>query len=66
MWLMKWAEKKIRKMSAWNMAMAKIAWIAFGMVIGAYLSSFVKQYVYAFVIVLAVLYIVIIYKFFKR
>lgn len=64
--LMKWAEKKIRKMSAWDMAMTKIALIAFGMVVGAYTSSFVKRNVYTFIIVWAVLYLVLIYKLFKK
>ena len=66
MCLMKWMEKKIRKMSTWDMAMTKIALISFGMMVGAYWSSFVRPYVTTLLIIWAVLYIIIAYRFFKK
>ncbi len=66
MCLMKWAEKKIRKFSAWDMAMTKIALIAFGMMIGAYWAVYVRPYVSALFVIWIVLYLILIYRFFRK
>jgi len=64
--LLKWSEKKIRKLSIWDFALVKIVLIIFGVIIGAYVSDFVKQYLWYFAGAFVVLYGILFYKIFKQ
>lgn len=57
-----WGEKKIRKMSIWDFALAKIILVLFGAVMGAYCAVFVRQYVIYFATGIVVLYAYLLYK----
>jgi putative Mn2+ efflux pump MntP len=66
MGLIRWSEETIRKLSLWDFAVVKMVLILFGMLIGAYISDFVKQYVWYFAGVFVVLYGILIYKIFMK
>ena len=53
--LMKWSEKKLKKFDMWDISVLKTYCMLIGIVIGAYISDFVKKYVWVFVIVILVL-----------
>jgi putative Mn2+ efflux pump MntP len=38
-----WAEKKAKGMTIWDIGVLKVYCVLFGMLVGAYLSGFVKQ-----------------------
>lgn len=62
MGLINWSEEKIRALSMWDFAILKIILVLFGMIIGAYFSTFVKQYVWCFVGTFVIGYAWVIYK----
>lgn len=62
----KWLEEKIHKLTLWDMALVKIVLIIFGIIIGAYISTFVKQYLLYFVGTFVVLYAILLYRFFRK
>ena len=62
MGLMDWGEKKIKKITFWDMGLIKFACILFGLILGAYASTFVKQYIWLFVILFLTGYITVIYR----
>lgn len=64
--LFKWAEKKIRKLSIWDFSLVKTALIIFGIIVGAYISTFVKQHVWYFIAVFVLLYAIVLYRVFKK
>ncbi|RLG14367.1 MAG: hypothetical protein DRN66_02270 [Candidatus Nanohalarchaeota archaeon] len=66
MGLIEWSEKKIRKLTIWDFALIKIVLVLFGIVIGAYFSTFVRAHVWHFCSVFIVLYAVLIYRVFKK
>ena len=59
--LIKWAEKKIKKLTIKEFALIKLVLILVGMIIGAYLSAFVKQYILFFITVAVLGYAMIFY-----
>jgi uncharacterized membrane protein YfcA len=66
MCIIKWAEKKIKKLTFWDVGVLKLCLVVFGMVLGAYVANFVKQYVWWFVVVFAITYIYLLCKIFKK
>jgi len=65
MGLLDWAEEKIHRLNIWDFAMVKVALVVFGMIIGAYLAGFVKEYVWYFGAVFVLLYVIILYRVFR-
>ncbi|MGE0793040.1 MAG: hypothetical protein AB7V77_02555 [Candidatus Woesearchaeota archaeon] len=61
-----WFNKKIKKVTFWNFALIKTCLIIFGIIIGAYISNFVKTFIWYWIAVFAILYIWIIIRFFKK
>ena len=59
--LIKWAEKKLKKLTLKEFALIKLVLILLGMIIGAYLSAFVKQYSLFFITVIVLGYAMIFY-----
>jgi len=55
MGLIRWAEERTRTMSIWDIGVLKICCVLFGMIVGAYVSTFVKGHVWWFVGVVLVL-----------
>ena len=64
--IINWTEGNIQSMSVWYFGLVKIALILFGMILGAYWATFVKEYIYHFVIVWLVLYVIVAHKFLKK
>ena len=62
----KYFEEKIHKLTLWDMYLIKIVLIIFGIIIGAYISTFVKQYLWYFVGAFVMLYAILLYRFFKK
>jgi len=60
-----WIDKKTKKLSVLDIGFVKIGAMIFGLIIGAYMSSFVKQYLIAFIVLFVLFSIVPVYKFFK-
>ena len=54
--LINWAEKKIRKMSICTFGLTKAVLILFGIIVGAYISTFVRQHIWYFAALFAALY----------
>ena len=65
MGLISWSEEKIKKLNIWDFGVLKIYLVLVGIVIGAYFSSFVKQYVLVFIVIIVILLIWLLYKVFK-
>jgi len=59
-------DKKVGKTTVWDMALYKNVFILLGLIVGAYISGFVKQYIWYFVGVLVVGYVVAVFRFFKK
>lgn len=66
MGLLSWAEKKIRNLNVWDFGLVKVLLVLSGIIIGAYISAFVKQYAWYFGSAFAVLYIIALYRVFKK
>ena len=64
--LLTWAEKKIHTLSIWDFSVLKIELVILGMIIGAYISNFVKGYVWYFIIAFVVMDSWLMYKIFKK
>ncbi|MBR9690947.1 hypothetical protein GOV08_04655 [Candidatus Woesearchaeota archaeon] len=65
MGIFSWAEEKIQSLSVWDFGVVKTMLILLGMIIGAYVSSFVKSYVWYIAGIIILSYIHILYKMFK-
>ncbi len=48
MGVIQWAEQRTKALSIWDIGVLKTYCVLFGIIVGAYLSSFVKQYVWWF------------------
>lgn len=66
MGMIDWAENKIKKMTFWDMALIKYTCIFLGLIIGAYISGFVRQYIWLFLILFIAGYITAVYRFFIK
>jgi putative Mn2+ efflux pump MntP len=53
--IIQWAERRTNALTIWDIGAVKIYCALFGMIVGAYLSSFVKQNVWWFVVAVLVL-----------
>jgi len=53
--VMAWAERRARAMTLWDIGLLKINAAIFGMIVGAYLASFVLRNVWIFVAIVVVL-----------
>lgn len=62
MGLMDWGKRKIQKMTVWDMGLVKLACILLGLIIGAYASTFVKEYIGLFVVLFLAGYITLAYR----
>jgi putative Mn2+ efflux pump MntP len=47
--LLRWAERRTKALTVWDIGVLKIYCVLFGMIAGAYLTSFVRQEVWWFV-----------------
>jgi len=65
MGLFKWAESKIKTLNIWDFSVLKIYLLLIGMIIGAYLSSFVKQYLTVIIVIIVIALVWLMYKMFK-
>ena len=59
-------ERRIQKMTFWDITLTKTVTILFGVIVGAYISEFVKHYIWPLSIVFIVGYIIAIYRFWKK
>ena len=66
MGLINWANEKVKKLDFWDVGCIKWTSILFGLIIGAYIANFVKQYLWVFIVLAVLLAIKPIYKFFKK
>ena len=53
--VIRWAERRTKALTIWDVGVLKIYCVLFGMIVGAYLSSFVMQEVWWFVAAVLVL-----------
>jgi len=47
--LIQWAEERTKALNMWDIGVLKIYCVLFGMIVGAYVSTFVRGYVWWFV-----------------
>lgn len=66
MGLIKWSNEMTKKFDLWDIAALKLYCTIFGIIIGAYISSFVKQHIIVFIALFALLGIRLGYKMFKK
>jgi uncharacterized membrane protein YoaK (UPF0700 family) len=55
--LNKWFEKKIKKIDIWDFALIKTTLIIAGIIIGAYITDFVKEFVWYWVALFVLFYV---------
>lgn len=55
MGVFQWAEDRAKRMTIWDIGVLKVYCVLFGMILGAYLSTFVRQQVPWFVAAVLVL-----------
>ncbi len=55
MGLIRWAEAKTKALNIWDIGILKIYCVLLGVIVGAYVSSFVQEYVAWFVLAVIVL-----------
>jgi len=64
--LFSWIETKIQKYSIWDFGVLKLCVVVFGIIIGAYISTFVKDNLGIFIAIFVVSYAYLIYSFFRK
>jgi len=62
MGLLNWFESKIQKLNFWEFGLVKTVLILFGIIIGAYISLFVKDNLWYFVGALIIGYVIVLYR----
>ena len=65
MGIFEWANQKVKAQNIWDIGFLKIFCTIVGMILGAYISAFIIQYVWWFVVIAIILLIWLIYRFFK-
>jgi len=65
MGLFEWANQKIKAQTVWDIGALKIFCTIAGMILGAYVSVFVKQNLLYFVVAGAVLFVYLMVRFFR-
>ena len=53
--LIQWAEGKTKALGIWDIGILKIYCVLFGIIVGAYISGYVRQHVWWFVVPVVVL-----------
>jgi len=66
MGLIKWLEQKMKTLTIWDIAFVKWSAVLFGIIIGAYIADFTKQYIWYFVVLALLIAIKPIYKVLKK
>lgn len=66
MGLIKWANEHFKKLDVWDMGCIKWSSIFFGIIIGAYIADFAKQYLWLFIVLVVLLAIRPLYRCFKK
>lgn len=66
MGLISWMDSRIKKLVIWDWGFFKWALVLFGVIIGAYISDFVKEYLWYFIIVTILCYGYFMYRFLTR
>lgn len=61
---MKWAKKVVKKMTIWDMSLLKTCMVVIGIIIGAYISGFVKANIWWFAGVAIVTYVILLKRVF--
>ena len=64
--LIKWVNKLMDKMTLWDLALTKIVTALVGIMIGAYIATFVKDYIGWFLSVTLFAYGFLLYQVFKK
>ncbi len=64
--LINWADSKISKMNVWDIGFLKLLLLIVGMIIGAYISEIVLANIFIFVGAAVSLYLLIMFKFFRK
>jgi len=64
MGIIKWSNQKIKSYSVWDIGVLKIFCVIAGMILGAYVSSFVKQYLWWLIIIGIILFVFLLIRFF--
>ena len=65
MGIIEWANEKIKAQTVWDIGVLKIFCTIAGMILGAYVSVFVKQNLLYFVVVGTVLFVYLMVRFFR-
>ena len=65
MGIIKWVNLKVKAQNLWDIGTLKIFCTIVGMILGAYKSSFVIEYVWWFGVIAVVLFICLMYRFLK-
>ncbi len=55
MGILQWAEKKTKGLTIWDIGILKVYCVLAGVIVGAYLSSFVKEHVLWFAVTVVLL-----------
>lgn len=63
---MLWSEEKIKKMTIGDFAFLKIALVLLGIIVGSFIPMFVQQYLWVFILVLVAMYLLLLYRIFKK
>lgn len=66
MGLIKWSNEVIKKLNFWDIAALKLYCAIFGIIIGAYISSLVKQRILFFISLFVILGVRLTYKVFEK
>ena len=60
--IIEWAEERFRRFTVWDIGVFKTALVVFGLIIGAYVADFVKQYVWYLGALFVLLYAYLVYR----
>jgi putative Mn2+ efflux pump MntP len=66
MGLISWANEKIKGLNVWDIGCIKWSSILFGVIVGAYIANFTKQYLWLFIVLAVLIAVKPIYKFLKK
>ncbi len=62
----KWAKERTARLDFWDIGAIKWSSILLGMIVGAYIANFVKQYLWLFIVLTILIVIRPAYKFLKK
>ena len=64
--LMKWAKKGVKNFKIWDFSVLKTYTFLIGMIVGAYFSDFTKNYLWLWIVIIAVCFVRLMYLMFKK